>query len=152
MVFIGCKSNKKNSENDTTINSSEQKFDSVILNNIERFQDYKKQDSLKSNEKKYTVKNWNVIGTEPFWNIEIEDNVALFTMLSEQIDSVYFVKTTEELDENKINFYFIDKFKNNANLILTKTPCSDGMSDKQFQYSAVFSYKKLRLNGCAEKK
>jgi uncharacterized membrane protein len=96
---------------------------------------------------------WSVIGTEPFWNIQIDSSKVLFTMLNERIDSVYFTINDYESIDNSTSFTLTDKRMDTAFLRISGvTNCSDGMSDNPFQYSATFNYKGLELNGCAEKK
>jgi len=97
--------------------------------------------------------NWRIIGTEPFWNVQVDSSRVLFTMLNEIIDSVYFAINDYESTNNSTSFTLTDKRMDTAFLRINGvTNCSDGMSDNQFQYSATFNYKGLELNGCAEKK
>lgn len=150
LFFVGCKSNK-NSNAEKEQNSTEQKFDSVLTNNIITIQQAKDYLNI---EGKMKMGNWNVLGTEPFWNIEIENDIFLFTKLNDKIDSVYFQIIDFSVDDKITKIKVEDKTHKKAELILgfNKNKCSDGMSDKQFQYSAVFTYNGLILNGCAEKK
>lgn len=111
----------------------------------------------KINQESDTVKqqikeHWKVVGTEPFWNIQIDSNTVLFTILNDKIDSIFFDIYDFVLIDGDTSFKFVDKNNTNAYLYITGgTKCSDGMSDKQFQYSATFTYKDLELKGCAEK-
>ena len=148
LFFVGCKSNKNNiaeQEKDNT----EQKFDSVITQNIETIKHAKDSVIVDVKEK---MGNWNISGTEPFWNIQIKNDVFLFTKLNDKIDSVYFKINDFSFDNKFIKINVEDKTKRKSELVLKENKCSDGMSDKQFQYSAVFTYNNVLFNGCAEKK
>jgi uncharacterized membrane protein len=53
-----------------------------------------------------------------------------------------------------MEFHLIDTKMNEyiLNIQPDMTPCSDGMSDHIYEYSAAFYYQKETFKGCAEKK
>ncbi len=150
LFFVGCKSNKNNIA-ELEKNITEQNFDSTITQNIETIQHAKDSIDIDIKEK---IGNWNISGTEPFWNIQIKNDIFLFTALNDKIDSIYFKVNHYSINNKLIKINVEDKTNKNAKLILElkENKCSDGMSDKQYQYSAVFNYNNLLFNGCAEKK
>lgn len=94
---------------------------------------------------------FKVIGTEPFWNIEIAEEKISYS----EVDGVKI--------EFPYNLVTIDKFANtriyktvngNGSILikLTKGSCSDGMSDKNYEYSAeveITQFKKTtKHKGC----
>ena len=93
---------------------------------------------------------WKILGTEPFWNIHIHGDTVLYTRLNENIDSIYFVNHHYSDRDSIVEFHLMYQEKE-AGLTLRKssTPCSDGMSDNQYAYSATFIYGKETLKGCA---
>ena len=100
LFFVGCKSNKNKIVEQEKV-SAEEKFDSVILNNIEKIQvvkvDYT--DSIRLHKSYNKIGTWEIHGTEPFWNISLINNKMLFTKLNENIDTVYF-----RIDDFKLNY------------------------------------------------
>lgn len=112
-------------------------------------QEQKRMDSILQ-VKIHTV--WKVLGTEPFWNINIYNDTFQFIMLKDDIDTVYF-EIKQYIDTDSVIEYLLtDKKDSTLTLILKNEKCSDGMSDNQYQYAATFKYKGLELKGCAEKK
>lgn len=96
--------------------------------------------------------SFHVVGTEPFWNMSIKQDSCLFTFMTENIDSVYFTLDSFSVSNAIAVFYLKDNHDLLAKLNLLKTgKCSDGMSDKIYPYEASFYYKRMTLNGCAEK-
>ena len=97
--------------------------------------------------------NWEIIGTEPFWNISIFEDSVTYSILKEKKIVEKFVISALVTDIDNINtFTYILGNSNKANITIKKEICSDGMSDKQYQYSVTFTYKDVELKGCAEKK
>jgi uncharacterized membrane protein len=97
---------------------------------------------------------WEVYGNEPFWHLYIHEDTALYTRLNENIDSVYLAIHHYNLQDSVAEFHFTAPGVQEASLVMRreKVPCSDGMSDKEYAYSAVFMYKQEILKGCAEMK
>ncbi len=95
---------------------------------------------------------WKIIGTEPFWSINVFNDTFQFTILNNNIDTTYFEFTQYADTGLVIEYLLTDKEDNISALTLKEEQCSDGMSDKQYKYSAVFKYKDMELKGVAEKK
>ena len=96
--------------------------------------------------------DWKVLGTEPFWNINVYNDTFQFSILNNNIDTVYFELKKYAKTGSVIEYLLTDEEDNTSALSLKEEQCSDGMSDKKYQYSATFKYKKLDLKGCAEMK
>jgi uncharacterized membrane protein len=84
------------------------------------------------------------------------NNEILFLHLTDKIDTIQFyhfinssVNPLQNTNEHVISFR--DSEGNFAKLSIVNEECSDGMSDKQYQYSATFKYKNEVLKGVAEK-
>ncbi|MFN8284120.1 MAG: hypothetical protein U0U67_12950 [Chitinophagales bacterium] len=145
LFFVACKFSDKHIDGKRWIY-----IDKSITGN-------KQTDSLTKelNNKRYSlIGKWSVIGTEPFWNIYLHNDTVLFTKLNENVDSIYYQITDFLTEGNQLQVNLKDKKDNSANLIIIESNsfCSDGMSDKRYQYSATLTYKDLVLKGCAEKK
>jgi uncharacterized membrane protein len=99
-----------------------------------------------------TQPSWKITGTEPFWNIFIRQDTILYTRLNDNIDSVYFTKHHFSDQDSVVEFHLTDPQGQEGSLVLRRgvSPCSDGMSDREYAYSAKFTYKKEILAGCAE--
>ena len=154
LVFVGCKSNK-NDINEQEKVSTEEKFDSVIIKNIEKIQTSKNNyiDSLERTKIFSKISTWEIHGTEPFWNISLINNKMLFTKLNENIDTVYFRIDDFLIVENNILFKLqdINNKKAYLNLERKSNSVSDGMSDNLYNFSALFKYNDVELKGVAEK-
>lgn len=96
--------------------------------------------------------HYRAFGNEPFWMVDANDSINLFTMLNHKIDSIYLERDTVIIANDKIEIIF--KPINNQKVMLvlnkSKNQCSDGMSDNTFEFSSVFTYKDKVLKGCAE--
>ena len=154
LVFVGCKSNKNEKVSQEKINS-ENKFDSVILNNIEKIQvakvDYIDSKQLEKIYSKIGV--WEIHGNEPFWSIKIINDKIIFTKLNENIDTVYFKVIDFLFIDNGISFELKDINNEKAflNIFKRAEKVSDGMSDNLYNFSARLKYDDIELKGVAEK-
>lgn len=153
LFFVGCKSNKNKYVEQEKV-SSEEKFDSVIINNINKIQTEKIDyiDSVHLHKSYKKIGTWEIHGTEPFWNISIVNEKIAFTTLNEKIDTVYFKVNDFLFIDGGISFELIDVNKSKAmlNILKKAEPISDGMSDKMYDYAARLKYNNVELNGVAE--
>ncbi|MCB9033806.1 MAG: hypothetical protein H6553_08215 [Chitinophagales bacterium] len=96
--------------------------------------------------------HYRAFGNEPFWMLDVNDSINLFTKLDEKIDSIYLERDTAIIANDKIEIFFKSTDNQKVTLILSKskTPCSDGMSDNTFEYASTFTYKEKTYKGCAE--
>ena len=96
---------------------------------------------------------FKAVGTEPFWGIEISDDSIKFTTPEEKDNfSLSYEKPQKAMDANVI-FYRAKSDNINLEITIQQEKCSDGMSDKVFDYSVKVSLKRgdqkeLLLNGC----
>jgi len=94
-------------------------------------------------------------GTEPFWSIEVRKSGILFS----GEDSTLFafvepISATARPVEYFMTYFLEDQNGNKAQLVAKKGedfPCSDGMSDNEYQYHVSFLYKNQMFEGCGEK-
>jgi uncharacterized membrane protein len=95
---------------------------------------------------------WKITGTEPFWNIFIREDTILYSRLNENIDTVYFTNHHFSDQDSLVEFHLTDPQGLEGSLVIRRgaSPCSDGMSDRDYAYSATFIYKNETLAGCAE--
>ena len=88
-------------------------------------------------------------GTEPFWWADISANSTTFTRPGDDgiIEKVY-----QTAQEEKDDMTVIKDAKGEFFITLKKEPCSDGMSDIVYTYSASVAVGAENLKGCANKK
>jgi uncharacterized membrane protein len=114
--------------------------------------------SMKKNHS-HTAQNvaterFNVVGTEPFWNVSVSKSGIVYSSPEVKKQTFPYVAPLRAAGrpEDLVRVYQL-KGKGNNTLILKKVDkCSDGMSDKQYPYSATLILGTKVLEGCAEKK
>lgn len=155
LFFVGCKSNK----NETTkhkITANNLLYDSVSIDTNKVINDVGNHsfDTIKLNNNKAEIGNWEIHGTEPFWNVKILNNTILFTKLNDNIDTVYFYVNDFVFVDDGISVKLKDEKNKTAilNIIKKSIPITDGMSDKLYNYVARLKYEADELKGVAEKK
>lgn len=90
---------------------------------------------------------FRVIGTEPFWNVDVAADEMLFAGLER--DSVLFT-TVETLQEDSlVNYKGESADGATLTLTLTAEECSDGMSDRVYPLSARVEMSGEVFTGCA---
>lgn len=90
--------------------------------------------------------NVRALGTEPFWNAQIDGDALTYTTPEDQKGR----RTTVARRDTEIGAVFSGKLGDEP-LVLTlaKRTCSDGMSDRAHPFSAVLVLGSQRLTGCA---
>ena len=93
-------------------------------------------------------------GTEPFWNLIIspKENVAYLKDISQETG--YTLRyAAPQIQNGTVQYTLTHIAQPNETMTVTikKEKCSDGMSDIDFQYSALIRFKGKELRGCAEK-
>ncbi|MCF6361741.1 MAG: META domain-containing protein [Cyclobacteriaceae bacterium] len=96
------------------------------------------------------------MGTEPYWNVEVEvGKQIVFTSIA-GIDSMTF-NYVEPVTSSDGSLLFKTKSKDGSiELRFKREQCSDGMSDDEFYYSSSLKIEqkstntKLELNGCGK--
>lgn len=99
---------------------------------------------------------FKAFGTEPFWNAEIRKSGILFSKFG--LDSITFSYTEPKAAEGRLidshSTYFLeDEYGKPAHLVVKNgddCACSDGMSDKDYEYHAFFLYDNQMFEGCGE--
>ncbi|WGV27982.1 COG3650 family protein [Halotia branconii] len=93
-------------------------------------------------------------GTEPFWSLTVSKKAIVYSSpnVQKQIFSYVAPLKAEARPADLLRVYRL-RGKGNNILIIKKTEiCSDGMSDKEYPYSAIFILGNQVLEGCATKK
>jgi uncharacterized membrane protein len=93
-------------------------------------------------------------GTEPFWNVTVSKSGIVYS--SPDIKKQRFPYVTPLKASGRpadlVRVYQLRGRANSMLIIKKVTSCSDGMSDKQYPYSATLILGNTVLEGCAEKK
>src|SRR3546814_593801 len=91
------------------------------------------------------------LGNEPFWSVEISGGENLIRLTDMGTESAYFYEYTEPTIENDLYTYDVpaESGQPSLKIIVKKEPCSDGMSDRDYDYSVTARYGDRTLNGCA---
>ncbi|MUG93339.1 hypothetical protein F7734_13235 [Scytonema sp. UIC 10036] len=100
------------------------------------------------------AERFNVVGTEPFWNVSVSKSGIVYSSPEVKKQTFPYVAPlkAEGRPEDFVRVYQL-KGKGNNTLILKKADkCSDGMSDKEYPYSATLILGTKVLEGCAERK
>jgi uncharacterized membrane protein len=100
------------------------------------------------------IEEFNVVGTEPFWNINISRKGIVYQAMGEKPQKFAYSAplSAQARPVDKVRVYRFG-WKNNNILMLNKVGnCSDGMSDKKYPYAAILMMGNRVVEGCAEKK
>jgi len=94
------------------------------------------------------------MGTEPFWQLQIsekENLIDLYNPMEQKTIHAAYVKPKNE--NGAITYTTQNNAKeNNFRIVITKKKCSDGMSDREYDYEAhVLVNGSMKYNGCAVK-
>lgn len=90
---------------------------------------------------------FRAFGTEPFWNVNVEDATLTYTTPEDQDGVVMHgerraVAGGVEIAGNHEGKAFT--------LTVSEGMCSDGMSDNQYELIAIFRYGDIEYRGCGE--
>ena len=90
---------------------------------------------------------FRAFGTEPFWNVNVEDATLTYTTPEDQDGVVMHgerraVAGGVEIAGNHEGKAFV--------LAVTAGDCNDGMSDNQYRLVATFRYGDIDYKGCGE--
>lgn len=94
---------------------------------------------------------FKIIGTEPFWHIDIsEDKISYTQVDGPKIEFPYNNPIKDKFSETRI--YKTVNGNGSILIKLTKSSCTDGMSDRDYNYKAeieIVQFKKTtKLKGC----
>ncbi|MBC1240092.1 COG3650 family protein [Nostoc sp. 2RC] len=103
-----------------------------------------------------TIKSEEFIarGTEPFWSVTVSKRGIVYSSpdVKKQTFSYVAPLKAEARPADLLRVYRLQGKGNNILIIKKVDTCSDGMSDKEYPYSAIFILENKVLEGCAEKK
>ncbi len=93
-------------------------------------------------------------GTEPFWSVTVSKRAIVYSSpnVQKQIFSYVAPLKAEARPADLVRVYRLKGKGNNILIIKKADTCSDGMSDQEYPYSAIFIQGNKVLEGCAEKK
>jgi uncharacterized membrane protein len=94
-----------------------------------------------------------LLGTEPFWSVEIipnEDIIALKDVSAEK--SYVFPYSKPSINGNEYSYVSKNEKGDTIEIIIRKENCNDGMSDRNYQYSSQIKINGKPMTGCAIKK
>lgn len=102
------------------------------------------------------VESFRVVGTEPFWGIDISQKGIVYTSLKDNINKQTFRYVAPTAAEGRpLDFVRVYRFGTRPNhiLILNKENgfCSDSMSDIKYPYTATLISGNTVKTGCAQK-
>lgn len=94
--------------------------------------------------------SFRLVGTEPFWALHIDATGMRFTTPEDtaglRFDAARAVMVGDSLRWNSIGD------RGTIEAVITRTSCSDGMSDKQWPYRARVEIGETKYEGCAEQR
>jgi uncharacterized membrane protein len=101
-----------------------------------------------ANSEKFVAK-----GTEPFWNISVSKSGIVYSIPDAKKQTFPYVVplAASGSPADKVRVYQLRGRGNNILIIQKVSTCSDGMSDKDYPYSATLILENKVLEGCAEK-
>lgn len=93
-------------------------------------------------------------GTEPFWSVTVSKKGIVYSSPDTKQQTFSYVAPlkAEARRADLVRVYRLQGKRNNILIIKKVDACSDGMSDKEYPYSAIFILGNKVLEGCAEKK
>ena len=96
--------------------------------------------STENVQKKYDEKNFDAsfkgLGTEPFWNIELNDDFIVYKNM-EGVSEVFTISTGIDPNNNSTQTIKASNKNNEIMVVLSPGECSDGMSDNSFDYKVA---------------
>ena len=102
--------------------------------------------------KKHAGVSWLGIGTEPFWSIERKNDTLVF-QLAEWSDNkkALNLKARRLVNSKDSVVYYSEGVSGEHKIRVTLIPteCSDGMSDRKYDYSVKVIYNSEIYKGCA---
>ena len=108
-----------------------------------------------SSVKKFNEKTFDPyfkgLGTEPFWNIEMNDDFIVYKDIDGKSE-VFPVNSIDKAQDANVQLIRSESGNQQLRVTITQKSCSDGMSDTEFDYktevSIITKENELKLNGC----
>lgn len=91
------------------------------------------------------------MGTEPFWTIQISQKENLIDFYDPMAQKTYHFKYNQPVLEKNAVTYKTKNETDNIRIHIKNEPCSDGMSETNFNYSAEINLNGNIFKGCAIK-
>ncbi|BAY88093.1 hypothetical protein NIES3275_00680 [Microchaete diplosiphon NIES-3275] len=93
-------------------------------------------------------------GTEPFWSVTVGKSAIIYSSPDKPKQTFPYIKplTAQGRPADLVRVYRLKNRINSILIIKQVDTCSDGMSDKNYPYSAIFILGNQVFEGCAEKK
>ncbi|HEY0056034.1 MAG TPA: hypothetical protein VGB63_11805 [Pedobacter sp.] len=93
------------------------------------------------------------LGNEPFWSLDIIPSEKIIALKDVAADKTYvFHYKPAKTTENSFTYDLSNDKKETMKVVITRETCSDGMSDREYNYSAQVNINRKLLKGCAIKK
>jgi|GEM_PF-769934 len=93
------------------------------------------------------------LGNEPFWSLDIIPSEKILVLKDVGTDKTHvFPYKSATTSGNQIIYETSNNKNETLKAVITKATCSDGMSDRTYNYSAQVIINGKTLNGCAIKK
>ncbi len=93
------------------------------------------------------------LGTEPFWNIEIDNDFVVYKDIDGVVE-VFKINSIDKAQDANVQRIIAKNDVNSVLLTLKQQQCSDGMSDNDFSFSVnleiTYEAQQLKLSGCGE--
>jgi uncharacterized membrane protein len=99
------------------------------------------------------VEEINSSGTEPFWSVTVNKSGIVYSSPSAKKQTFPYVTPLSAAGRTPDTVRVYRLRGGNHTLVIKKqSACSNGMSDKEYPYSATFIMNNTVLDGCAESK
>ncbi|MBC7914378.1 MAG: hypothetical protein H7Y07_09675, partial [Pyrinomonadaceae bacterium] len=90
------------------------------------------------------------LGNEPFWSLEINPDEKIIALKDVGVEKTYlFSYKAAKHTGNSYVYETSNERKESITILITQQTCSDGMSDRQYHYSAQVNIDGKTLKGCA---
>lgn len=92
--------------------------------------------------------NYTCFGTEPFWDLKIEDDKVIFNgIFNDETTKTEEIISKTQASGTNLDFAFVVKTTTTSSSVITRD-CSDGMSENVYSKEIVFSSGDQVLYGC----
>ncbi|MEY3368817.1 MAG: hypothetical protein RI973_1972 [Bacteroidota bacterium] len=92
------------------------------------------------------------IGNEPFWQVQISANEGLieFKSIDDEKMKAFSFQTPFQTDGEQVFAAVNPETGDNIRVAISSKPCSDGMSDRRYPFSANLTFNGRSYKGCAQ--
>lgn len=91
------------------------------------------------------------LGTEPFWNIEMNDDFIVYKDINGK-QEIFYVNSINKAQDANVQLIRSESTSQQLEVTITRKTCSDGMSENLFDYKTEVSLinkdKTQKLSGC----